>query len=228
VKRKFNGPPPGLGAPIAAAGRELGAFDWLAAARGPQQLTGSPRQFAGSAWAHLPIVTPPTGGYARIVYRQSSSRRPEPERVPFELNRKRNNGETRPRKRILLVDRHALMRRAAAGWINRCPGLEVCGIASGPAQAFLAVEQLHPDVVVSEIMRTHGLGFIRELHRRQPRLPILVFSIHDEELYGSQARQAGASAYLMKAVGGHNLVQRICSVLRRRRNRAAGEPKGAS
>ena len=131
------------------------------------------------------------------------------------------------RRRILLVDRHELMRRAAAGWINHCPSLEVCGMASGLAQAFRAVKRLHPDVVVSEIMQPQNLGFIRELHRRLPRLPILVFSIRDEALYGAEARAAGASGYLMKAAGGNNLVRNICSVLRRRRNRPAETPKRA-
>ena len=119
------------------------------------------------------------------------------------------------------MDRHVLMRDAAARWINHCPGLEVCGIVSGTVQAFHAVKRLQPDIVVSEIMQPQSLGFIRELHRRQPGLPILVFSIQDESLYGAQARKAGAADYLMKDAGGINLVEHIRSVLRRRRNRPA-------
>ena len=143
------------------------------------------------------------------------------------MTRKPTAEQARRCGRILLVDRHALMRHAVAGWINHCPSLEVCGTASGPSQAFHALKRLHPDVVVSEIMEPPSLRFIRELHRRQPGLPILVFSIQDAALYGAQAREAGASGYLMKAAGGNNLVQNICSVLRRRRNGPAGAPKRA-
>jgi DNA-binding NarL/FixJ family response regulator len=146
-------------------------------------------------------------------------------RLGLKMTQKPKAERERRRGRILLVDRHELMRRAAAGWINHCPSLEVCGMASGPAQAFDAVQRLHPDVVVSEIMEPQSLGFIRELHRRQPGLPILVFSIQEEALYGEQAREAGASGFLMKAAGGNNLVQNICSVLRRKRKGPAGAPK---
>ena len=111
------------------------------------------------------------------------------------------------------------MRRAAANWINHCPGLEVCGMAGGMAQGFQAVKRLRPDLVVSEIMRPQDLGFIRELHRRHPRMLILIFSIQDEGDFAGQARQAGACAYLMKEAGGSELVRTIRAVLRRRRNR---------
>jgi DNA-binding NarL/FixJ family response regulator len=136
----------------------------------------------------------------------------------LKVSQKPKGEPARRRGRILLVERHPLMRHAVAGWINHCPDLEVCAVAGGPAQAFHALERLHPDVVVSEIMQPQDLGFIRELHRRRPGLPILVFSTHDEALYGVEAREAGAAGYLMKAAGGSYLVQNICSVLRRRRN----------
>jgi two-component system NarL family response regulator len=143
------------------------------------------------------------------------------------MSQKRKTEQARRPGRILLVDRHALMRRTAAGWIKHCPSLEVCGMASGMTQAFRAVQRFHPDVVVSEIMQPHDLGFIRELHRRQPGLRILVFSMRDEAQYGAQARAAGTAGYVMKAAGGENLVRNICSVLRGRPNGSPGTPKRA-
>ena len=128
------------------------------------------------------------------------------------------------RRRVLLVDRHALMRCAATGWINSCSSLEVCGTADDKAQAFRSVKRLHPDVVVSEILQPQDLGFIRELHRRHPRLPILVFSMRDEAVYGARARAAGAGGYLMKAAGGDKLVRSIRALLRGRIG--AGRRKG--
>jgi hypothetical protein len=46
---------------------------------------------------------------------------------------------------------------------------------------------------VSEIMRPRDMGFVRELHRWHPSLPILIFSIHDEAIYGAPP-VAGRSA----------------------------------
>ena len=99
-------------------------------------------------------------------------------------------------------------------------------MASGTAQAFRAVKRFHPDVVVSEIMQPHDLGFIRELHRREPGLRILVFSMREEAQYGAQARAAGASGYVMKEAGGENLVRAFARAARRP-NGPAGTPKRA-
>lgn len=108
------------------------------------------------------------------------------------------------------------MRCVAAKWINRCPGLNVCGVARGVTQALRAVTHLRPDVVVSEIMRPHDLGFIRELHRLHPRLRILVFSILDETVYGARVRACGADRYLPKTAGGMELIRSLRAILRRR------------
>ena len=126
----------------------------------------------------------------------------------------------RGRKTVFLVDRHALMRRVAADGVNLCSALAVCGMSGGVADAFRSIKRLRPDVIVSEIMRPHDLGFIRELHRRHPRLPILVFTIHDAAVYAARARAAGASGYLMKDAGGGQLVRSIRAMLRVRRRAA--------
>lgn len=146
---------------------------------------------------------------------QRNGRTRKPVRLRTSKNA-RTHRATRP-KRVLVVDRHTLMRRVAAGWISRCSGLTVCGMTGGMADAFRAVKRLRPDVVVSEIMRPSDLGFIRELHQRHPRLPILVFSIQNSPANEARAREAGARGYLAKGGGGDQLVRRICAVLRRRK-----------
>jgi len=89
-------------------------------------------------------------------------------------------------------------------------------VAGGMAPAFRAIRRSRPDLVVTEIMRRHDLGFIRELHQRQPHLPILVFSIQDQALYAARAKEAGAHAYLMKSAGGEELIRSIRAVVRGR------------
>jgi two-component system invasion response regulator UvrY len=129
------------------------------------------------------------------------------------MARKIDTDQTGRRKNVLIVDRHALMRFAAARWINSAPGLRVCGMAGGMAEAFKAVQRLQPDIVVSEIMRVQDLAFIQELRQRHPRLPILVFTIQDQAICGERAWEAGADGYLMKEAGGEALVRRIKAVL---------------
>ena len=140
--------------------------------------------------------------------------------------RKRPTGEAGGRRqRVFLVDRHTLMRLAAAGWINRCRSLTVCGMAGRTARAAAEISRLHPDIVVTEIMRPHDFVFIQTLHRRHPRLPILVFTTREQALYGERAAAAGASAYLMKEAGGDKLVQTIRALLERPASPMNGAPK---
>lgn len=133
------------------------------------------------------------------------------------MGRHRSGQSASRPQRVFLVERHALLRRTVAEWINRCDGLTVCGTAGSQAAALKALQLLRPDIVVSEIMRPHDLGFIRELHRRHPRLPILVFSLEEPALYAPRASAAGASGYVSKAAGGAELARNIRALLRRAR-----------
>jgi DNA-binding NarL/FixJ family response regulator len=126
-------------------------------------------------------------------------------------------------RQVLLVDRHSLMRGVVARWVNGCSGLEVCGGTGSMTRALQAVNKLHPDVVVSEIMQLPSLNFIRELHRRHPRLPILVFTVQDKAVYEVPALAAGARDYLMKEAGGDELVRRIRLLLCRGTPRSRGQ-----
>jgi len=120
------------------------------------------------------------------------------------------------RSGILIVDDMTAVRKAVGKWINRFPDLQVCGQAMGEKAAFDKINELRPGLVLTEILRPRDLGFIRELHRRYPRLPILVFSHQDEEAYASRAVAVGARGYLMKGVDGDRLVAGIRSALKGR------------
>ena len=46
--------------------------------------------------------------------------------------------------------------------------------------------------------QTSGIGLIEALSGKDPELPILVISMHDESLYAERSINAGAMGYLMK------------------------------
>lgn len=122
---------------------------------------------------------------------------------------------TTGKKRILVVDDHPLMREGVAQWIQRTPDLEVCGEAESAAQALSLAAKLKPNLVVTDISLTgrNGLELIKDLHALDPKLPVLVLSMHDESLYAGRALQAGARGYLMKRAGGDRVVESIREVL---------------
>jgi DNA-binding NarL/FixJ family response regulator len=119
------------------------------------------------------------------------------------------------RKRILIVDDHPLMREGVAQWIQRAPDLEVCGETESASQALSLAQKCRPDLVLTDISLTgrNGIELIKDLQVLDPKLPVLVLSMHDESLYAARALQAGARGYIMKRAGGDRVVQAIREVL---------------
>ena len=117
------------------------------------------------------------------------------------------------RKRILLVDDHAVVRFGIAQLINRQPDLMVCGEEEDASKALTAIEQLKPDLVIADISLkdSSGLELMRNIKALHPGLPMLVVSAHDESMYAEIAFRAGALGYLMK----QEALERITTAIRR-------------
>ena len=126
------------------------------------------------------------------------------------------NAATRPHKpRILIVDDHAIVREGFAEVINAHADMEVCGEAGSAPEAIAAAERLKPDMVIVDLSLQGGSGLdlIKSLKVMQPMLPILVLSMHDENLYAERALRAGAMGYVMKRQDSATLMQAIHDVL---------------
>jgi len=117
------------------------------------------------------------------------------------------------RKRILLVDDHAVVRFGITQLINRQSDLVVCGEEEDASKALDAITSLKPDLVIADISLkdSSGLELMRNIKAQYPRLPILVVSVHDESIYAEMAFRAGATGYLMK----QEALDRIPTAIRR-------------
>jgi len=117
------------------------------------------------------------------------------------------------RKRILLVDDHAVVRFGITQLINRQSDLVVCGEEEDASKALDAINSLKPDLVIADISLkdSSGLELMRNIKAQYPRLPILVVSVHDESIYAEMAFRAGATGYLMK----QEALDRIPTAIRR-------------
>jgi DNA-binding NarL/FixJ family response regulator len=120
------------------------------------------------------------------------------------------------KSRILIVDDHPLFREGLQQLIDRDPGLEVCGEASGAAEALQVIPQLKPDLVLVDITLggTSGIELIKHIKTDFEELPVLVVSMHDESLYAERALRAGAMGYVMKHEPGKTVKNAIHKVLR--------------
>ena len=126
---------------------------------------------------------------------------------------KRSTGTAR--KQILVVDDHPMMRTGLAQIVNAQPGLEVFGEAGSPAEALEQLAPKLPDLIMADLTMKGGSGFefIREVQARHPELPVLVVSMHDENVYAERALRAGARGYIMKEESPDQLITAILRVL---------------
>jgi two-component system invasion response regulator UvrY len=58
-----------------------------------------------------------------------------------------------------------------------------------------------------------GLDVLKDLKREQPKLPVLVLSMHPEQQYGKRVLKAGASGYINKESAPEELIKAIRKVI---------------
>jgi len=119
------------------------------------------------------------------------------------------------RARILLLDKHPVCCEGLESIIRRDEHLLVCGHASDPASALSAVSKLKPDLVIADIDLTgkSGIELIRDLHAVQPGLPVLLVSLHDENVYAEWVLRAGGRGYTSKESSPERILEAINTVL---------------
>lgn len=131
----------------------------------------------------------------------------------MQTNESKNADVKDSRKRVLLVDDHAVVRFGIAQLINRQPDLVVCSEQEDARKAMDAITKLNPDLVIADLSLkdSSGLELIRNIKAQYPKMPILVVSVHDETVYAEIAFRAGALGYLMK----QEALERIITASRR-------------
>lgn len=124
-------------------------------------------------------------------------------------------GGTRKKIRIFIVDDHAIVRFGISQLISRQPDMEVCGEAEVAGPALESITKLKPDLLVADISlkESSGLELIRNVKAQLPKIPVLVVSGHDEQIYAEIAFRAGAMGYLMKQDGLEKIIEAIKRVL---------------
>ena len=120
------------------------------------------------------------------------------------------------RRRILLADDHAMVRRGLRLVLDAEPDLAVVAEAGDGVEALEAALREEIDLAVLDVSmpRMTGLQAAAELSRRRPGLPILMLSMHDSEQYLYEALKAGASGYVLKSGADHDLVDACRAALR--------------
>jgi DNA-binding NarL/FixJ family response regulator len=123
-----------------------------------------------------------------------------------ELNRSRN---------VFIVDDHPIVRQGLAQLIEQEPDLQVCGEAADVREARAALSRMRPDIVILDLSLrdSDGLELIKDIRNKYEGVPVLVLSMHDENIYAERLLSSGANGYIMKQAAGEQLITALRRVL---------------
>jgi DNA-binding NarL/FixJ family response regulator len=118
------------------------------------------------------------------------------------------------KQRILLVDDHEVVRLGLKALLERNQNFEVIGEASTPREAIEKTKTLSPDVVVMDIRLPGGSGIeaCQEITSTYPDIKVIMLTSYAEDEMLFSAIRAGAAGYVLKQIGGEDLVRAIEAV----------------
>jgi two-component system response regulator DevR len=118
------------------------------------------------------------------------------------------------KQRILLVDDHEVVRLGLKSLLERHPQFDVVGEAASAREAIEMVNNTHPDVVVMDIRLpgTSGIEACEEITGRFPEIKVIMLTSYAEDEMLFSAIRAGASGYILKQIGGEDLVRALEAV----------------
>ncbi len=123
--------------------------------------------------------------------------------------------EAAARRRILIVDNHALVRRGLIVLIDNEADLTVCAAVATQQAGLAAIAGSRPDLVITDLALDDGdgLDLVRDIRAGHEGLPVLVLTMHDAPVHIRRAFQAGARGYVSKPELGETLLVAIRCVL---------------
>lgn len=136
----------------------------------------------------------------------SMTAQPQTEQLQSQLQRQ----ATEP-IRVLQVDDHVVMGNGIRFSLLAFPDIEVIAQATSGEEALALCEQLHPDVVLMDLIMPGmgGVAAIAALHAQWPDTQVIALTSFEEGSLVEEALRAGAIGYLLKDVSVDELVKAI-------------------
>jgi two-component system response regulator DevR len=120
------------------------------------------------------------------------------------------------RHRILLVDDHEVVRLGLKTLLESHSNMEVVAEAATAKEAVEKTKLHQPDVVVMDIRLKGGSGIeaCQEITEQFPDIKVIMLTSYAEDEMLFSAIRAGAAGYVLKQIGGDDLVRAIEQVSR--------------
>ena len=118
--------------------------------------------------------------------------------------------------RVVLADDHTVVRQGFRSLLQEDKSIDVVGEAENGRDAVLMVKKTLPDVVLLDISMPilNGVQATRQIRKFNPKIKILILSMHKDEEYVREVFLAGATGYILKQTTGPDLISAIKEVNR--------------
>jgi DNA-binding NarL/FixJ family response regulator len=102
--------------------------------------------------------------------------------------------------RILVADDHAVVRSHVCASLEIEQGFAVCAQASTGLEAVRLAATALPDIAILDLSmpELNGLEAARQIHKRFPRIEIVILTLHDPLEFMDQVIASGARACILK------------------------------
>jgi DNA-binding NarL/FixJ family response regulator len=113
--------------------------------------------------------------------------------------------------RVYLLDDHEVVRRGLRQLLEDGGDIEVVGESGLAVEATSRIPAMRPDVAVLDARLPDGSGIdvCRDVRSVDPTIRALILTSYDDDEALFAAILAGASGYVLKQIGGHDLVDTV-------------------
>lgn len=118
--------------------------------------------------------------------------------------------------RILIADDHAILRKGLKRILSEMEEGFDADEASDGHEVLEKIRERDYDLILLDISMPglNGLDALKQIKAENPKLPVLILTMHPEEQYALRALRAGASGYLTKESVPDELMNAIRKILR--------------
>ena len=115
------------------------------------------------------------------------------------------------KSKIYILDDHPIVVEGLKKLIDSQEDMQVIGSAEDANTALLQIAKLKPEIVILDITLKDrsGVDLIKKLKATHEGIQIIVYSMHDENVYAERCLRAGAMGYVMKAEQPTRVIQGI-------------------
>jgi len=103
--------------------------------------------------------------------------------------------------RIVIADDHAVVRKGLRLILAETEGIEIAGEAASADELLTFLRSKRADAVILDVVLgdRDGIELLKHIRSEFPRMPVLMISMHAEEIFAIRALRAGANGYIEKS-----------------------------